>query len=225
MCHQCEKLFSRYETHFSHKIFNETIQNASRICFDSNDDKLSYFMLSVAWRIMVYTMEVGNQSTFTVNEENKIKEVIEEWREWLITEQLDKIRKIQQFIIPTKDLNIFQDIKRVLGEFGFQVNDKRIIDNAGFECRTFDKDDAFKFGFTFAQVPYYIFITSMWGETEAMKQYRLGKIIKPYKGNLPKNISTILLNNHINRFLEADDKLSDNQRETIYKLALKKISR
>lgn len=47
----------------------------------------------------------------------------------------------------------------------------------------------------------------MWGGTESMKQYRLGKKIKPYKGNLPKNIN------------------SDNQREAIYKLVLKKINR
>lgn len=151
--------------------------------------------------------------------------LIDELMEWLITEQLDKIRKVQQFIIPTKDLNIFKDKKQILGELGFQVNDRMIIDNAGFECRTYDEKDSFKFGFTFALVPYYIFITSMWGGTESMKQYRLGKRIKPYKGNLPKNINYVLIKNQIIRFLEADDKLSDNQREAICKLVLKKINR
>ena len=45
-------------------------------------------------------------------------------------EELDKIRGVQQFIIPTKELKFFQELKYQLGELGFQVNDRRIVDNA-----------------------------------------------------------------------------------------------
>lgn len=37
----------------------------------------------------------------------------------------------------------------------------------------------------------------MWGETDTMKQYRLGKTIKPHKSDLPKNITTLLYQNHV----------------------------
>ncbi len=147
-------------------------------------------MLSVAWRIMVNTMDSDDSSTFTTKEEQKINEVIEEWRKWLLEEELDKIRGVQQFIIPTKELKFFQELKYQLGELGFQVNDRRIVDNASIDCKTSDAEDTFKFGFTIAQVPYFIFITSMWGETDTIKQYRLGKTIKPHKSDLPKNIRT-----------------------------------
>ena len=70
-------------------------------------------MLSVAWRIMVNTMDSDDSSTFTTKEEQKINEVIEEWRKWLLEEELDKIRGVQQFIIPTKELK-FLDRKSVV---------------------------------------------------------------------------------------------------------------
>ncbi len=138
-------------------------------------------------------------------------------------EELDKIRGVQQFIIPTKELKFFQELKYQLGELGFQVNDRRIVDNASIDCKTSDAEDTFKFGLI-AQVPYFIFITSMWGETDTMKQYRLGKTIKPHKSDLPKNITTLLYQNHVIKFLEADGKLSNKQREEIYNRVMKRVA-
>ena len=48
-----------------------------------------------------------------------------------------------------------------------------------------------------------------------MKQYKLGKIIKPRKSELPQNIITVLNNNHIAAFEKARVKLSDKQKKTI----------
>ena len=198
LCGRCEELFSKYETYFSNNIYLETVKKEGEICFNSRDDNVSYFLLSIAWRVMLYTLE-NDKTTLTVNEKNEVYKIIEKWRVILDTENMDEIRKIQQFIIPTKKINFVENIKM------------RIWDNIGIDFKTFDKEDAFKFAFTFVQVPYFIFITTVWGETNGMKQYKLGKIIKPHKSELPKSISFLLENNHYNEYFKAQEKISEKQ--------------
>ena len=54
LCARCEELFSKYETYFSNNIYTKTINVEGEIQFDSRDDRISYFLLSIAWRVMKY---------------------------------------------------------------------------------------------------------------------------------------------------------------------------
>ncbi len=212
LCGNCEELFSKYETRFSNEIYTQTIKANGEIQFDSRQDYISYFLLSIAWRVIVYTMENDEGLTFTDEEKKKINEIIEEWRAILLAENMNEIRKVEQFIIPTKQLKFFQNIN-------FRVHDNVMID-----FKTFDKENAFNFAFTIVQVPYFIFITTVWGKSDSMKQYKVGKRIKVYASQLPKNIEKTLYQSHYSQFFEADKKLSDKQRELIEKRVKKQLS-
>lgn len=48
-----------------------------------------------------------------------------------------------------------------------------------------------------------------------MKQYQLGKAIKPYRSTLPKNITKCLEDLHFKKYFEANDKLAEKQRKLI----------
>lgn len=202
LCERCEELFSKYETYFSNNVYLKTMSNEGEICFDSRDDNITYFLLSIAWRVIKYVMEY-DETTFTDAEKRKIDEISSYWGELLLTENMQEIRKIQQFIIPTQKLKFFQKI-------GF-----RKYDNVMMNFKTFDDNDMFKHSFTFVQVPYFIFITTVWGETDNMKQYRIGKIIKPYESELPKNINNVLSEKHYTEYFDACEKLSEKQKQII----------
>lgn len=202
LCERCEELFSKYETYFSNNVYKEIVNNDGAYCFDSRDDKIMYFLLSIAWRVMKQTRE-RDETTFTNLEKKRIDKVIEEWRVLLDTEKMDDIRKIQQFIIPTKKLKFFEKMER------------RIHDNVMIDFKTYDCEDTFKFAFTIVQVPYFIFITTVWGNTKAMKQFRVGQKIKPHESELPKNITKLLADNHFNKYFEACDKMSEKQKQLI----------
>ena len=212
LCGNCEELFSKYETRFSNEVYTQTIKNNGEIQFDSRQDYISYFLLSIAWRVIVYTMENGEELTFTDKEKEKINEIIDAWRTILLTENMNEIRKVQQFIIPTKELKFFHNISL------------RVHDNVMMDFKTFDEKDTFNFAFTIVQIPYFIFITTVWGKSDSMKQYQVGKRIKVCSSRLPKNIEETLRQSHYDQFFEADKKLSDNQRELIEKRVKKKLS-
>ena len=116
---------------------------------------------------------------------------------------MHEIRKIQQFIIPTKKLKFFQNIEM------------RVHDNVMMDFKTFDKEDTFKFGFTIVQVQYFIFITTVWGKTDTMKQYQLGRIIKPRESKLQQNITNLLFDNHYTKYFEAVEHMSEKQKKII----------
>lgn len=204
LCERCEELFSKYETYFSNFVYTETVENEGEIFFCSKDDSISYFLLSIAWRVIVYTME-NDETSFSPDEKKEIIKVIENWRTMLDRENTKGICNIQQFIIPTKNLKFFVGIER------------RIWDNVGIDFKTFDKENTFEFAFTFVQVPYFIFITTVWGETSGMKQYKVGKTIKTHKSELPKNISFLLEKNHYNEYFKAQEKISEKQIKIIEK--------
>lgn len=211
LCERCEELFSKYETYFSNCVYTKTIENEGEISFCSKDDSISYFLLSIAWRVIIYTMKYGKTS-FSSDEIKEINKVIENWRTLLASENMKEIYNIQQFIIPTKRLKFFQG------------KESRIWNNVGFDFKTFDKENSFEFAFTFVQVPYFIFVTTVWGKTDTMKQYKVGKKIKSCQSELPKYITSILRNNHYNEFLKAEKKLSDSQRTKIEERVMKNIN-
>ena len=106
MCGECEELFSKYERAFSNRIYKKAIANDGEIKFESKDDALSYFLLSVAWRVIKHTRET-DKTTLTECELEKMDGIIETWRRILYDENMEEIRKVQQFIIPTKNLRLF----------------------------------------------------------------------------------------------------------------------
>ena len=202
LCGECVELFSKYERAFSNRIYKKAIANDGEIKFESKDDALSYFLLSVAWRVIKHTRET-DKTTLTECELEKMDGIIETWRRILYDENMEEIRKVQQFIIPTKNLRFFENIP-------FRVHDNVMID-----FKTFDEENTFNFAFTIVQVPYFIFITTVWGNTDTMKQYQLGKAIKSYRSTLPKNITKCLEDLHFKKYFEANDKLTEKQRKLI----------
>ena len=50
-----------------------------------------------------------------------------------------------------------------------------------------------------------------------MKQYKVGRMIKPHKSELPINISSLLENNHYNEYFKAQEKISEKQIKIIEK--------
>lgn len=202
LCNDCEELFSKYESEFAKRIYTDTVSKDGLNVFESDNDSLAYFLLSVAWRNMQYTSEVDNMN-LTEKEKLERNRILEQWRLLLLDEKKGQIRKIQQFIVPTKNLIFFQSLPR------------RVFDNVLLGFKTLDEENVFNFAFSLVQVPYFLFITTVWGKTGAMKQYKLGKIIKPRKSELPQNIITVLNNNHIAAFEKARVKLSDKQKKTI----------
>lgn len=202
LCGRCEELFSKYERFFSNTIYQKAIGSNGDIEFDSKNEKLAYFLLSIAWRVIKHTRET-DRTTFTETELSKIDEIIEAWRKNLDTENHEEIQKVQQFIIPTMKLKFFENIPF------------RVYDNVLMDFKTFDEEDTFNFAFTIVQVPYFIFITTVWGHTDSMKQYQVGKVIKPRKSELPKNITDCLSTLHYDRYFEANEKMTDRQRSLI----------
>lgn len=202
LCDECEELFSKYETYFSNNVYTKTVDDDGIIEFNSRDDNISYFLLSISWRVMKFVRE-KDETTFTYLENEKVDEVIEKWRDILKNENMSEIRKIQQFIIPTKKLKFFHNI------------DFRVHDNVMMDFKTFDKEDTFKFAFTIVQVPYFIFITTVWGKTDTMKQYRLGKVIKPHESELPKNVTDLLYDKHYTQYFQAYHGMSEKQKKVI----------
>ena len=209
LCKDCEELFSKYETYFSNNIYTEICQNTGIINIDSRRDEYFYFMLSVAWRVAMYVMETDNPS-FSEDEKKLVYATLAEWREWLLYEKMDKIREVQHFLIPTRDLNFFASIP------------VRISDNVAIDFKTFDKENEFGYAFTFVQVPYFILLSTIWGKTSSMKQFRLGKKIKNRDSVLPKNITNLLHFLHYDKYFQAYDAMSDKQREMIEKRVLNK---
>lgn len=211
LCESCEELFSKYETSFSNNIYSKTIKNGGNIQFQSRDDNLVYFLLSIAWRVLKHTREKDSLESLTNNEKTEVDNVLEHWRKILYTQNKKEIFKVQQFIIPTNKLSFFQDMPQ------------RIYNNCGSDFKTFDKEDTFEYAFTFVQVPYFIFVASVWGQSKTMKQYCINSTIKSRQSTLPKHITTTLEKHQYESFEKADRNLSEKQREIILDRAIKSI--
>ena len=207
LCASCEELFSKYETYFSNKVYMETVENDGIIKFDSNDDSISYFLLSISWRILKYSREEMKLKAMNLKctdlEVQKIDEVIEVWRKILVTENMEEVKKYQQFIIPTKKLEFFENMPERVHECVF------------IDFKAFGDKDTFKFAFTIVQVPYFIFVTTVWGQTKKMSEYLLGKVIQPYRNNLADEVIKILEDKHYNKFYNAYKNLSQKQMQVI----------
>jgi len=86
-----------------------SIKNIESGAVDTRDDKLRYFILSVAWRFMRWEFdnEPGN-NIITEKEIDEISRNLEKWRLILYQENLEDTREVQRFFILSdkiKELN------------------------------------------------------------------------------------------------------------------------
>lgn len=213
LCHECEELFSSYETFFSNDIFSKVSSTPAQFRLDTNNDKLRYFLLSVAWRTLKQNVETDKQmlSTFTSEENQKLEQVLENWRMYLLEKNSKSIRKIQMHFIPTFGLNIFS---------GFP---EQIRNNVAIDFRVLGKENSFDYAFTYVKVPYFIFLCTVWGNTSHMKQFQVGKIVETKDSRLPSDMQN-LISSHQQNFVAGLDKISKNQVDSIIKRANKSKS-
>jgi hypothetical protein len=89
LCKNCEKNFSIWEKYFAENIFKPYVNNIlDDIGNLKNDENLSYdenllkFVISVQFRILLTR---NTKESLSPKHENKIKETIEQWREYLLS--------------------------------------------------------------------------------------------------------------------------------------------
>ena len=177
LCEECERLFSGYETHFSNAIYQTLLKSENGYKINTQDDKLRYFILSVAWRFLKWYFEVmPDEQNLTEDEIKKIEKTLEWWRQILYNEKFCEIRKQQMFLIPCDKITCLDKyhVKRGNGV------------SAGF--KTLDKENQFEYSTFALKVPHLILMCTIWGNSKQMKQYVVGKTIKIKDSQLPKII-------------------------------------
>lgn len=209
LCCECEELFSKYEKLFFENVFSQTSSEPATFQINTSQNyQLKYFILSVAWRTLQHGVETDQKmlASFTQLERDRLMEVLENWRLILQTENMKALSSIQMHLIPTDKLPIYQDFPNFA------------VDNVKIDFKVLGKEDSFDYAFTYVQVPHFIMLCTVWGNTSHLKQYQLGTVIKARASNLPKFLNQ-LANEHLGQFLTAQSKLSDKQRNNILKRA------
>lgn len=175
LCAECESLFSKYETHFSNEIYQKLIKYGDKCEIYTRDDKLRYFIVSVAWRFLKWYFEVmPDEQNLTQEENKKIGETLEYWRKILLEEDYGEIRKQQMFLIPYDKISC-------LDKYHIKMRNGVA---AGF--RTLDKENQFNYAAFSLMVPHLLLMCTIWGESKQMKQYVVGRTIKVKDSELPK---------------------------------------
>jgi hypothetical protein len=175
LCAECESLFSKYETHFSNEIYQKLIKLGDKCEVDTKDDKLRYFILSVAWRFLKWYFEVmPDEQNLTEEEIMKIRETLEHWRQILLEENFIEIRKQQMFLVPYDKITCLDK---------YHIKMKNGV-AAGF--RTLDSENQFNYATFSLKVPHLLLMCTIWGKSGQMKQYIVGKTIKVKDSILPK---------------------------------------
>lgn len=214
LCGDCETKFSRYETAFANKVYNPMKENKEKFCFDTNDDEIAYFVLSIGWRVLQYHWETDKTmiDCFTSGEQMDFENVLEEWRNALYYEQFEKIRSIQMHIIPTEKLDVYQ--KQSVGNLG----------HVGMDFKAMGEMNKIYWSYVFVKVPHLIFLCTSTGSSPAkLKQYLVGKFIETKKSSLPKDLLS-LISKHFDDFKDSTTKLSASQRDSIAEKAAKRLS-
>lgn len=207
LCHDCEQLFSKYEKYFSDNFFQPTKNNSSEIKkYNTKDDNLRYFILSVAWRCLKYIYETDKEmlEQFTTEEKLKLESILEHWRDILYNENLKETRIIQMHLIPTKELSIFKG------------SAEKVYNNVAMDFKTNDEKNTFKYAYEYIKVPYFILICTVWGGTSNMKQFLVGKNILVKDSRLPQWLNRLIIS-HLQKFESSKERLSEKSIESILK--------
>lgn len=174
LCSECEDLFGIYETKFSQKYYQKMKKADSDLIIDSRDDDLKYFILSIAWRYQQkYYEDHINYGSFTEEENKKIQDEIEKWREMLLTKDMEGIRNIQMFLIPYNSIQSLEEY--------YTKNANGVVP----DTFSIDKNGEIDYLAFYLKVPYFIFVCSIIGNTKKMKQYQVGKKIICKDSKLP----------------------------------------
>lgn len=211
LCHDCELLFSKYEKYFSDIFFQKAKNDTLGIeKYNTRDDKLRYFILSVAWRCLQFIYETDKKMIEDLTPEEKIKleSVLENWRDILCTEKNKELRQIQMHLIPTKNLSIFD------------IHQQLIYNNIAMDFRIDNDKNSFKYAYEYVKIPYFILLCTVWGETSNMKQFLIGKDISVKDSILPEWLEKLIYL-HIRKFEVSKGLMSDKQKEAIVKRANK----
>lgn len=210
LCGDCEEKFSKYETYFSQNIYQKFSDSYGIKEFESKGNEISYFALSIAWRTLKHLMEKGIKN-LSKEEYKQIDIVLEKWRNVLYNDNFKSISSIKQYIIPTAYLNYFSYMPT------------RTISNVCGDFKVYGKENEFRAAYTTVQVPYLIFVSMAWGEESLLHNYEIGKKIIPNDIELPETLVWQLDFLHKQKFEEANQAMSDEQREKITQMVCKNL--
>lgn len=159
LCETCEKVFNKWETKFSNKVFYPLTTGV--LDSISEDDFLLDFVASIAWRALAY---LNDRQTITEinNEESKeISKAIDTWSNYLLGKTND-ITGNDVYLIPVK--SYFDNIDKEYQSYNRSV---------GLDFRIFDDH---YWGFVYVKLPNMIIIGHVLGEPEkSVNQYKVGK--------------------------------------------------
>jgi hypothetical protein len=219
LCGGCEGRFSKYETYFSKNVFQKVINNPVSFQIESNDDSIRYFILSLSWRYMQFIVEyeenqdIGDsrKKVFTEQELYKLRETLETWGQVLENENFGEIRKIQMHLIPLENIE--------------EIKEYKVINQNGVapDYFTLDEENQFKYALVFFKVPHLIILNTLWGKTDTLKSYLVGKRIKSRNSRLPKHIYSAL-ERAKDTFETAYRNLSETQKKATVERVKKKLT-
>ncbi|MFQ9696626.1 MAG: hypothetical protein ACLRY5_07335 [Zhenhengia sp.] len=210
LCNECEQLFSKYERKFNQLVFQPISENPLECSIDTKYDEIAYFLLSVAWRSILCEYEKDEEALdMTDIERERLGQILEEWRQILKDEQLNKLEKKEMYMIPTEKLEVFE-----------QSRHNR--NNVSITYKIFGREDQFDWAFSCIQVPHLLFVVNTWNSNDKrMKANQIGKVIKARKTRLPKELERVI-DGFLVQFYDAKDRISDKQIENIRKTVEKK---
>lgn len=207
LCSGCESLFSRYELHFSKDFFKNTKNSSCQVeYYNTNDDDLRYFILSISWRCLQYVYETDEEmlKSFTDEEIKELESVLEHWRDILYNENFKEINSIQMHFIPTKKLSIFE------------FSPEKIYNNVSMDFKTHDEENTFNYAYQYIKVPYFILLCTVWGKTSDLKSFLVGKNISVKDSRLPKWLNNQIISD-FQKLERAKGELSEKSIQSIMK--------
>jgi len=211
LCKECEKTFNEFETYFANKFYYP-FTNDSHAVIESDDDKLRYFILSMAWRCLQYDFEFDKEmlEDFTDNEIIILRNTLNQWRIWLLNKDFNSIKEVTSYMIPTLGISMpSYTSDRMAG------HDFKIWDVGG-------KKETFDYAVVYVRVPFFIFLTVVWGSRKTMGKYRVGRKIRSGAGDISKELRFII-EAHQKNFLVSKEKISEKQIQSIMEKVARRI--
>ncbi len=116
LCHDCEQKFGKLEDKFAREIFYPYLEKGQQKF--EYDDYLFRFVVSVLWRISLYTLPSAS-----VNHKTLIESTLMDWREFLNGEkQLPNTNKVHLFFTKDRLKHNIQPVERFLNYWARSVD-------------------------------------------------------------------------------------------------------
>lgn len=224
LCSECESKFSKYERIFKNDFF-DIVKNEAKTKINTDNKDFKYFILSLLWRVGTFELyhnqnKIEDESEkFTDNEISKIKEILEKYRKLLLSENHDNIKEIKMYFLPTKKLEVVQDINNIMIDAGRipDLLEKRFV---GGSIRTMDQTDSFKECYILSFAPNCVFLINIWGSCgiDYLSGYEIGKEINISSDSmivLDDNLTNLIWYFFTTGFIEPDSKITKESRQKI----------